>query len=320
MKQVKRILVTGGAGFIGSHLIDRLLLTDDEVEVWCMDNLSTGSLDNIRHHLDDPRFHLVRQDVRLPLKSIPPDVRFDEVYHLACPASPLAYQSDPKGTLKTCFLGTLNVLSFALSQQGAHHPKVFLASTSEVYGDPEVHPQPESYAGRVRTVGPRACYDEGKRAAETLCWTYREDLPIRIARIFNTYGPRMASGDGRVIPNFLKAALNQAPLVVYGDGQQTRSFQFVDDLVEGIVRLMAQPQRCWILVNLGRPEECTIEELARLVIKQTGSQSPIQYTQSAPIDDPKRRLPDIGLARELLGWEPRVSLAEGIKRMLSKPS
>jgi len=230
----------------------------------------------------------------------------------------MAYQSDPKGTLKTCFLGTLNVLSFALSHgsdQTKTAPKVFLASTSEVYGDPEVHPQPESYAGHVRTVGPRACYDEGKRAAEALCWTYQEDLSIRIARIFNTYGPRMAIGDGRVIPNFLKAALNQKPLVVYGDGQQTRSFQFVDDLVEGIIRLMAQPQS-WILVNLGRPEECTIAELAKLVIKYTGSQSIIQYTQAAPIDDPKRRLPDISLARERLGWEPKVSLAEGLRRML----
>jgi len=299
----KRVLVTGGAGFIGSHVCERLLDRGDEVI--CLDDLSTGRRDNIIHLEESPRFTFMRHDVTLPLY-----LKVDQIYNLACPASPPHYQKDPVHTMKTSVLGAMNMLGLGKAV-GA---KVLQASTSEVYGDPEVHPQPESYRGNVDPTGPRSCYDEGKRAAETLCFDYHRDrgVPVKVARIFNTYGPRMAPDDGRVVSNFIVQALKKEPLTVYGDGSQTRSFCYVDDLVEGLIRLMDSDDAVTGPVNLGNPEELTMGELAETVRDMIGSSSPIEH-RPLPQDDPRRRRPDIALAKHYLGWEPRTALADGLK-------
>jgi UDP-glucuronate decarboxylase len=302
-----RAIVTGGAGFLGSHLCERLL--ESGYEVVCVDNLRTGALENIDHLTDHPRFTFLHHDVTVPLA-----VGADEIYNLACPASPVHYQSDPIQTLKTSVCGALNVLELA-TRTGA---KILQASTSEVYGDPHVHPQAESYWGHVNPVGPRACYDEGKRCAETLFSDYRRQRGVdaRIARIFNTYGPRMQPDDGRVVSNFIEQALRDRPLTVYGDGTQTRSFCYVTDLVDGLVRLMAKPGRVDTPVNLGNPTECTVLELAQLVIQLTASRSKVVF-EPLPTDDPARRCPDVGAARKLLKWAPGVSLSQGLKRTIA---
>jgi UDP-glucuronate decarboxylase len=300
---VQRILVTGGSGFIGSHLCRRLLELGHDVLV--ADNFSSSSRHNVHDLLDEPRFELIRHDVTFPLY-----VEVDQIYHLACPASPAFYQKDPVQTTKTCVHGSINMLGLA-RRLGA---PILLASTSEVYGDPEVHPQPESYWGNVNPTGIRSCYDEGKRCAETLFFDYHRQhgLPVKVARIFNTYGPRMQPDDGRVVSNFIVQALRGEPLTVFGDGAQTRSFCYVDDLVTGLIALMGAPAGVIGPVNLGNPAEFTMLELARQVLALTGSTAPVEH-QPLPADDPARRQPDITRARELLGWEPGIDLADGLK-------
>ncbi len=297
----RRNLITGGAGFLGSHLVDRLMEAGEEVI--CLDNFYTGRKDNIRHWLGHPSFELIRHDVTEPIR-----LEIDRIWHLACPASPVHYQSNPIKTAKTSFLGTYNMLGLA-RRVGA---RLLLASTSEVYGDPEVHPQPESYRGCVNTIGIRSCYDEGKRIAETLCFDYQRmhGTEIRVMRIFNTYGPRMLPDDGRVVSNFIVQALQGLPLTLYGDGSQTRSFCYVDDLIEGMIRLMNGEHIGPI--NIGNPGEFTIRQLAEKVRERI--QPSLQLTtQPLPQDDPLQRQPVIDRARELLGWEPKVSLDEGLE-------
>jgi len=301
-----RALVTGGAGFIGSHLCERLL--NDGYDVLCVDNYYSSTKDNIAHLLPNPRFEVIRHDVTFPLY-----VEVDEIYHLACPASPIHYQRDPVQTTKTAVHGSINMLGLA-KRTGA---KILLTSTSEVYGDPKVHPQTEDYWGNVNPIGPRACYDEGKRAAETLFFDYRRqhDLPIKVVRLFNTYGPRMHPHDGRVVSNFVVSALAGRPLPVYGDGSQTRSFQYIDDLIRGLVAMMATDHDVTGPINLGNPGEFTIADLAAMVLEQTGSASTIEYFP-LPQDDPIRRQPDITRAKATLGWEPTIPLAEGLAKTI----
>lgn len=299
----KRILVTGGAGFLGSHLIDRLL--ENGHEVLCVDNLFTGTKRNIAHQHDQPRFEFIRHDVTFPLY-----LEVDEIYNLACPASPIHYQHDPVQTTKTSVHGAINMLGLAKRLKC----RILQASTSEVYGDPSIHPQTEEYWGNVNPIGPRSCYDEGKRCAETLFFDYhrQHNLEIKVARIFNTYGPRMHPADGRVVSNFIMQALKREPITLYGDGNQTRSFCYVDDLVDGLIRLMESPASLTGPVNLGNPIEFTMVELAEMVLQETGSTSrPVR--QPLPQDDPKQRKPDITVAKERLGWIPKVDLREGLK-------
>ncbi len=303
----RRILVTGGAGFLGSFLCERLLAQGHEV--LCVDNFFTGRRRNIAHLLEHPGFELLRHDVTFPLY-----VEVDEIYNLACPASPIHYQFDPVQTTKTSVHGAINMLGLAKRVKA----KILQASTSEVYGDPVVHPQREEYWGNVNPIGPRACYDEGKRCAETLFFDYwrQHKLKIKVARIFNTYGPRMHPNDGRVVSNFIVQALLGRPITVYGDGSQTRSFCYVDDLIEGLLRLMATADSVTGPVNLGNPAEFTILELAHKVIDKTGSRSRIEF-RPLPENDPTQRQPDIARARELLGWQPTVSLDEGLVRTIA---
>jgi UDP-glucuronate decarboxylase len=303
----QRILVTGGAGFLGSHLIDRLL--DAGHDVVCADNLFTGTKRNIAHLHGHPRFEFLRHDVTFPLY-----VEVDRIFNLACPASPIHYQRDPVQTTKTSVHGAINMLGLAKRLQC----RILQASTSEVYGDPSMHPQREEYWGNVNPVGVRSCYDEGKRCAETLFFDYHRQhgLEIKVARIFNTYGPRMHPNDGRVVSNFIVQALRGDPITIYGDGSQTRSFCFVDDLVEGLLRLMDSPPGCTGPVNVGNPNEFTILELAQKVIALTGSRSQL-LKLPLPSDDPVQRQPDITLAREQLGWAPTVQLDEGLKRTIA---
>ncbi|MEL6708260.1 MAG: UDP-glucuronic acid decarboxylase family protein [Pseudomonadota bacterium] len=302
----KRILVTGGAGFLGSHLIDRLL--DQGHEVLCVDNLFTGTKRNVDHLHSEPRFEFIRHDVTMPLH-----VEIDEIYNLACPASPVHYQHDPVQTTKTSVHGAINMLGLAKRLKC----KIFQASTSEVYGDPHIHPQTEDYWGNVNPIGPRSCYDEGKRCAETLFFDYHRQhgLEIKVARIFNTYGPRMHHADGRVISNFIVQALKGEDITIYGDGSQTRSFCFVDDLVEGCLRLMDTGPDVTGPINLGNPAECSIKELAEHVIKMTGSRSELSF-RDLPADDPKQRRPDITQAKTLLHWEPMMGLEKGLERTI----
>ena len=299
----KRILVTGGAGFLGSHLIDRLL--SDGHEVLCADNLFTGTKRNIEHLLTNPRFEFLRHDVTFPLY-----VEVDEIYNLACPASPIQYQHDPVQTTKTSVHGAINMLGLAKRLKC----RILQASTSEVYGDPAVHPQTEQYWGHVNPIGPRSCYDEGKRCAETLFFDYHRQagVEIKVARIFNTYGPRMHRADGRVVSNFIVQALAGEPITLFGDGNQTRSFCFVSDLIDGLVRLMETPPSFTGPVNLGNPVEFTMRELAELILKETESSSKL-VNMALPQDDPRQRRPDISLAKAKLGWEPQIELADGLK-------
>jgi len=303
----KRILITGGAGFVGSHLCERLLALGHEV--LCVDNYFTGTKDNIVHLLGNPHFEVLRHDVTFPLY-----IEVDEIYNLACPASPVHYQFDPVQTTKTSVHGAINMLGLAKRMRA----KIFQASTSEVYGDPLEHPQRETYRGSVNPIGPRACYDEGKRCAETLFFDYfrQHKLRIKVARIFNTYGPRMHPNDGRVVSNFIIQALKGEPISLYGDGSQTRAFCFVDDLVEGFIRLMDTPDDITGPVNLGNPVERTVKQLAERVLALAGSKSEIIY-KPLPVDDPKQRCPDIGLARSLLKWEPTVALDEGLQKTIA---
>ncbi len=303
----KRILVTGGAGFLGSHLCERLIA--DGHDVLCVDNFFTGTRDNILSLLDNKRFEFMRHDVTFPLY-----VEVDEIYNLACPASPNHYQHDPVQTTKTSVHGAINMLGLA-KRLGA---KIFQASTSEVYGDPTVHPQTEDYRGRVNPIGPRACYDEGKRCAETLFFDYRRqhNLSIRVARIFNTYGTRMHIDDGRVVSNFIVQALRNEPITIYGDGSQTRAFCYVDDLIEGFIRLMATADDVTGPVNLGNPVEISIRALATKIIELTGSRSPL-LAEPLPEDDPLQRCPDISLAKRLLDWEPKVPLEQGLGKCIA---
>jgi UDP-glucuronate decarboxylase len=303
----KRVLVTGGAGFLGSHLCERLLA--DGREVICVDNFFTGTKENIAHLLLNPRFELLRHDVTFPLF-----VEVDEIYNLACPASPVHYQFDPVQTTKTSVHGAINMLGLAKRLKC----KILQASTSEIYGDPEVHPQPESYWGRVNPIGPRSCYDEGKRCAETLFFDYHRQhkLRIKVARIFNTYGPRMHPNDGRVVSNFIVQALSGKPITVYGEGRQTRSFCYVDDLIDGLVRLMNSDDAVTGPVNIGNPAEFTIKELAEKVIAMTGTRSRLVFGD-LPADDPKQRRPDIALAKTALGWSPTISLDDGLQRTVA---
>ncbi len=302
----KRVLVTGGAGFLGSHLCERLLA--DGRDVLCVDNFFTGTKDNIAHLIGRPNFELMRHDVTFPLY-----VEVDEIYNLACPASPVHYQFDPVQTTKTSVHGAINMLGLAKRLKA----KILQASTSEVYGDPEVHPQTEGYWGHVNPIGIRSCYDEGKRCAETLFFDYHRQhkLRIKVARIFNTYGPRMHPNDGRVVSNFIVQALEGEPITVFGEGRQTRSFCYVDDLIEALVRLMATPDEFTGPVNIGNPGEFTILQLARKVIELTGSKSPIEF-RPLPGDDPMQRKPDIGLARSAFGWEPAVALEAGLLKTI----
>ena len=297
-------MVTGGAGFLGSHLIDRLL--DKGHEVLCVDNLFTGTKANIEHLRDHPHFEFMRHDITFPLF-----VEVDEIYNLACPASPIHYQHDPVQTTKTSVHGAINMLGLA-KRLGA---KILHASTSEVYGDPAVHPQKEDYWGHVNPIGPRSCYDEGKRCAETLFFDYhrQNNVPIKVARIFNTYGPRMHPADGRVVSNFIVQALKGEPITIYGDGSQTRSFCYVDDLIEGMIRLMECGPEVTGPINIGNPNEFTIRELATKVIEMTGARSEL-VQQPLPADDPKQRRPDISVAKEVLGWEPAIQLDQGLER------
>ena len=299
--------MTGGAGFLGSHLCDRLLA--DNREVLCVDNYFSGAKQNIQHMLGHPNFDLKRHDVTFPLY-----VEVDQIYHLACPASPVHYQLDPVQTVKTNVHGTINILGLAKRT----HARVLQASTSEVYGDPEVHPQTEEYWGRVNPIGPRACYDEGKRCAETLFFDYQRQhgLEIKVARIFNTFGPRMRADDGRVVSNFIVQALRGEPLTIYGDGRQTRSFCYVDDLIDGLLKLMNTPPDFSGPVNLGNPGEFTVGELAEKIIDLAGSKSKLSY-HPLPDDDPVQRRPDISLASTALNWQPTVSLEDGLKKTIS---
>jgi UDP-glucuronate decarboxylase len=303
---MKRILITGGAGFIGSHLCERLLALGNEVV--CLDNYFTGSKQNIIHLMDNHNFELIRHDVTMPFF-----VEVDEIYNLACPASPVHYQYNGIKTIKTSVMGAINTLGLAKRTRS----KILQASTSEVYGDPDVHPQPESYWGNVNPLGPRACYDEGKRCAETLFMNYHEQnkVRIKIARIFNTYGPRMSPNDGRVVSNFILQALKGEELTIYGDGTHTRSFQYIDDLITGLIKLMETPDSFTGPVNLGNPAEITVSDLARHIVKLTGSRSGIKYLP-LPADDPKQRKPDISLARKVLGWQPTTVLETGLERTI----
>jgi UDP-glucuronate decarboxylase len=302
----RRVLVTGGAGFLGSHLCERLLARGHEV--LCADNFFTGTRRNVEHLLGDARFELLRHDVTLPLY-----VEVDQIYNLACPASPVHYQHDPVQTTKTSVHGAINMLGLAKRV----HARILQASTSEVYGDPDVHPQPESYWGKVNPIGVRSCYDEGKRCAETLFFDYHRQhgVDIRVARIFNTYGPRMHPRDGRVVSNFIVQALRGDPITVYGDGLQTRSFCFVDDLVEGLLRFMEAEPGAPGPVNIGNPGEFTVRELAEEVIRLTGSTSRIVFAP-LPSDDPMQRRPDVRLARTMFGWEPQIQLQEGLRKTI----
>lgn len=302
----KRVLVTGGAGFLGSHLCERLL--NDGDEVICMDNYFTGNKQNIAHLLDNPAFELLRHDVTFPIY-----LEIDEIYNLACPASPVHYQHDPVQTTKTSVHGAINMLGLA-KRTGA---KIFQASTSEVYGDPKIHPQQEDYWGHVNPIGFRSCYDEGKRCAETLFFDYyrQHDLRIKVGRIFNTYGPRMHPNDGRVVSNFIVQALTGQPITIYGEGQQTRSFCYCLDLIEAFVRLMATDDSVTGPINIGNPGEFTIRQLAEKVIEMTNSSSKLEF-KPLPSDDPTQRRPDISLAQKTLNWEPQVNLDEGLKKTI----
>ncbi|MDC7676472.1 UDP-glucuronic acid decarboxylase family protein [Asticcacaulis machinosus] len=307
MHLIKRILVTGGAGFLGSHLCERLL--NEGNHVICLDNFYTGAHANIQHLRDHPNFELIRHDITHPLF-----IECDEIYNLACPASPIHYQRDPVQTIKTSVMGSVNMLGLAKRLKA----KIFQASTSEVYGDPSVHPQPESYWGNVNTIGPRSCYDEGKRCAETLFFDYRRQhgLNIKVVRIFNTYGPRMHPNDGRVVSSFIVQALMGRDITIFGEGLQTRSFCYADDLIEGFVRLMNSPDDITGPINIGNPGEFTMLELAQLVIDITGSKSKIVH-MPLPQDDPKQRRPDITQAQEKLGWEPKVPLRVGLTKTVN---
>ena len=303
----KRILVTGGAGFLGSHLCERLLAEGHDV--LCVDNFFTGTKDNIVHLMGEPRFELMRHDVTFPLY-----VEVDQIYSLACPASPVHYQFDPVQTTKTTVHGAINMLGLAKRTKA----RILQASTSEVYGDPEIHPQTEDYRGNVNPIGPRACYDEGKRCAETLFFDYHRQhgQAIRVARIFNTYGPRMHPNDGRVVSNFIVQALKGEPITLYGDGTQTRSFCYVDDLVDGLIRLMNAPDTVTGPMNLGNPGEFTIRQLAEEILAIVGAQSPMEF-RPLPADDPMQRCPDISFAREVLDWQPTVPLSQGLERTIA---
>lgn len=302
----KRILITGGAGFLGSHLCERLLNEGDEV--LCVDNFYTGRRSNIAHLVSNPYFEILRHDICFPLY-----VEVDEIYNLACPASPIHYQFDPVQTIKTAVHGAINMLGLAKRLK----IKILQASTSEVYGDPTVHPQPESYWGNVNPIGLRSCYDEGKRCAETLFFDYHRQhkLKIKVARIFNTYGPRMHPNDGRVVSNFIMQALKREDITIFGDGSQTRSFCYVDDMIEGLIKLMKSPENFTGPINLGNPKEISILELAEKIIKLSGSSSNIVF-RPLPQDDPKQRCPDISLAKEKLNWEPMVAFDEGLMRTI----
>ncbi len=302
-----RILVTGGAGFLGSHLCERLVA--EKNDVICVDNLFTGNKENIRHLIGNPYFEFLRHDVTLPLY-----VEVDEIYNLACPASPIHYQFDPVQTTKTNVHGAINMLGLAKRTKA----KIFQASTSEVYGDPSVHPQTEDYRGNVNPIGPRACYDEGKRCAETLFFDYyrQHKTRIRVARIFNTYGPRMHPNDGRVVSNFIVQALKNKPITIFGDGKQTRSFCYFSDLIEAFIRLMRQPDEVTGPMNLGNPGEFSMRQLAEAVIRLTGSKSNLTYAP-LPQDDPLQRQPDISNAKAILGWEPTVQLEEGLRQTIT---
>jgi UDP-glucuronate decarboxylase len=304
---MKRILVTGGAGFLGSHLTDRLI--KDGHDVLCLDNFFTGSKQNITHLIGHPYFELIRHDVTFPLY-----VEIDQIYNLACPASPVHYQYDPVQTTKTSVHGAINMLGLAKRNEA----RIFQASTSEVYGDPEQHPQQESYWGKVNPIGPRSCYDEGKRCAETLFFDYhrQHDLDIKVVRIFNTYGPRMHPNDGRVVSNFIVQALQDQDITIFGDGSQTRSFCYVDDLIEGFTRMMNTEKGVTGPINLGNPGEFTMLELAEKVIKLTDSKSKLAF-QALPTDDPKQRQPDITLAKQHLDWKPKVNLEDGLKETIA---
>lgn len=302
----KQILVTGGAGFLGSHICERLL--SEGHEIICVDNFFTGKKRNIVHLMDNPYFEVIRHDINFPLS-----VEVDEIYNLACPASPIYYQFDPVQTTKTSVMGVINMLDLAKRLNA----KILQASTSEVYGDPQIHPQPEEYRGNVNSIGPRACYDEGKRCAETLFFDYKRqyDLNIKVVRIFNTYGPRMHPNDGRVVSNFIMQALRDESITIYGNGTQTRSFCYVEDLIDGIIRMMNSRESLTGPINLGNPEEFTILELAQKVIELTDSNSELVY-KSLPEDDPLKRKPDIDLAIRELGWGPKVRLEEGLKKTI----
>lgn len=302
----KRVLITGGAGFLGSHLSERLL--QDGCDVLCADNFYSGTRDNVAHLLSHPNFELMRHDVTFPLY-----VEVDEIYNLACPASPIHYQRDPVQTTKTSVHGAINMLGLAKRTKA----RILQASTSEVYGDPEVHPQQESYWGHVNPIGIRSCYDEGKRCAETLFFDYHRQYatPIKVVRIFNTYGPRMHPNDGRVVSNFIVQALRGQDITIYGDGSQTRSFCYVDDLIEGFVRMMATPPEVTGPINMGNPNEFTIKELAEAVLAKVGGPSRLVFNP-LPKDDPRQRQPDIGVAKKELNWEPRVQLDEGLDKTI----
>ena len=304
---IKRILVTGGAGFLGSHLCDRLVETGQDVI--CVDNFFTSQKSNVAHLLDRPNFELVRHDVTHPLF-----LEVDEIYNLACPAAPGHYQYNPIKTIKTSVMGAINMLGLAKRVRA----RILHSSTSEVYGDPDIHPQPESYRGNVNPIGPRACYDEGKRAAETLMFDYRRqnNVNIRVVRIFNTYGPRMHPYDGRVVSNFIRQSLAGEDITIYGDGNQSRSFCYVDDLIDGLLKMMAGPDDFPGPVNLGNPDEFTIRQLAEAVVELTGSGSSVVESRALPQDDPMHRQPDITLARQKLGWEPAIALRDGLKRTI----
>jgi UDP-glucuronate decarboxylase len=303
---IRRVLVTGGAGFLGSHLCDRLL--EAGCEVICVDNFFTGSKRNVAHLLNHPYFEILRHDITFPLY-----VEVDQIYNLACPASPIHYQFDPVQTTKTSVLGSVNMLGLAKRLRIS----ILQASTSEVYGDPDVHPQPEEYRGNVNPIGPRACYDEGKRCAETLFFDYRRqhNLPIKVVRIFNTYGPRMHPNDGRVVSNFIIQALRNEPVTIFGDGSQTRSFCYVDDMIRGLMSAMDTPQSFTGPVNIGNPEEVSIRQLAATIVQLTGSKSDL-VTKELPEDDPKQRQPSIDLAEKVLNWRPSVALDEGLKKTI----
>ncbi|MBV8492200.1 MAG: SDR family oxidoreductase [Alphaproteobacteria bacterium] len=303
----KRILVTGGAGFLGSHLCERLLARGHDI--LCVDNYFTGRKDNIAHLLHEPHFEAMRHDITFPLY-----VEVDEIYNLACPASPIHYQFDPVQTTKTSVIGAINMLGLAKRVKA----KILQASTSEVYGDPTLHPQQESYRGNVNPIGPRACYDEGKRCAETLFFDYQRqhNVRIRVVRIFNTYGPRMHPNDGRVVSNFIVQALKNEPITLYGDGRQTRAFCYVDDLIEGFLRMMDAPDTVTGPINLGNPVETSVAELAEIIIDLTGSRSKITH-KPLPVDDPIQRCPDISQAKQVLKWEPRSPLKPGLERTIA---